>query len=173
MLEPSQGFLASRPTRAMIERLRLKFGSLALTVETAANEATEPKNKPADREADHEEPKDHEEPGDFFSPREKPEAPPRKPTPCKTTTVPPKTEKPSKPSSYYVVWAVPDKAEHKELLGVHKITWSSMCKLLPGGSLAGSGVQDCKKFHTEAEAVEYYYRRHKGETECKVHKYKA
>ena len=67
----------------MMERLRLKFGSLALTVETAANEATEPKNKPADREADHEEPKDHEEPGDFFSPREKPEAPPRNAT---TTT---------------------------------------------------------------------------------------
>ena len=159
----------------MMERLRLKFGSLALTVETSAGETA---NNEAgnDQEA-------AQDSSAFLSPRDTPEVVPEGPVPSTRTTRPrPKAMAAtgSQKASYYVVFALPkakgsepDQGLADKLLGVHKCSWKTMCKVLPGGTLAGSGVQDCKKFATEDEAVEYYYRRHEGNVECKVHEYTA
>ena len=166
-----------------VERLSLKFGQLSLSVEATSfdgegdggkqptDEATSNEGKKPAAEQGNEGKKPAAEQGvssEGASSTEK-----VKPTPTRSTKVPKTPEEDSGPSGFYVLWSVPEKHKGERLLGVHQCTWKTMCKLLPGGSLAGSGCCDCKKFASKSEAVAYYYKRHKHGVVCEVYEYET
>ena len=60
----------------------------------------------------------------------------------------------SPPVPHYVVYSAP--AGFEDLVGIHHRLWAEFLEVLPAQSLIGSGVQNGKKFNTEAAAIEYF-----------------
>ena len=65
--------------------------------------------------------------------------------------------------SYYVIFSC---TERPNLVGIHKCSWKTLAKLIPGGKVIGGNARDCKKFSELEEAKEYFLSRAAAGTDC-------
>ena len=75
---------------------------------------------------------------------------------------------PAPQKNYYVVYVSHLDAS---LVGIHCTQWITLLERIPGGKLSGSGVRTAKKFHTEPEAIEYFYANAAVSATCPIYHY--